>query len=262
MDEKQAAALRKKFSPTSIGKLPKPRSAQSPKGQCGVCGGYHGLPAVHLDYVGHAATTDRLLQVDPEWSWEPMAYDMSGLPMLDANRNLWIKLTVCGVTRIGVGDGKSLKECIGDAIRNAAMRFGVALDLWAKEDLQAVDDHEVEQVAPPAAQPAAEPATRTMSRKPSISKVATEDQRQHEPAPEPDDGWSPPDDKPKGGLRTEAQSVKLHASFGDAGIKGRDNCLAYLTNLLGHPVESTKDLTATEAHKAIDALAQDAKDAS
>ena len=37
--------------------------------------------------------------------------------------------------RIGVGDGKSAKECIGDAIRNAAMRFGVALDLWAKDDL-------------------------------------------------------------------------------------------------------------------------------
>jgi hypothetical protein len=51
------------------------------------------------------------------------------------NGNLWIRLTICGVTRIGVGDGKSLKECIGDAIRNAAMRFGMALDLWAKETL-------------------------------------------------------------------------------------------------------------------------------
>ena len=49
--------------------------------------------------------------------------------------NLWIRLTVAGVTRIGVGDGKSMKEIIGDAIRNSAMRFGVALDLWAKEDL-------------------------------------------------------------------------------------------------------------------------------
>ncbi len=27
-----------------------------------------------------------------------------------------------------------MKECIGDAIRNAAMRFGVALDLWSKAD--------------------------------------------------------------------------------------------------------------------------------
>jgi hypothetical protein len=54
---------------------------------------------------------------------------------LDRAGNLWIKLTICGVTRLGVGDGKNAKEVIGDAIRNAAMRFGVALDLWAKENL-------------------------------------------------------------------------------------------------------------------------------
>ena len=49
---------------------------------------------------------------------------------------LWIRLTVAGVTRIGYGhaEGKkgpdAVKETIGDSIRNAAMRFGVALDLW------------------------------------------------------------------------------------------------------------------------------------
>jgi hypothetical protein len=118
MDADQAAALRKPFPAGAIGKLPK--------------GG------VMLDYVGHAATTDRLLQVDPEWNWEPLALDERGHPAVDGGGNLWIKLTVAGVTRLGVGDGKSAKECIGDAIRNAAMRFGVALDLWAKEDLHAM----------------------------------------------------------------------------------------------------------------------------
>lgn len=116
MTPERLVDLRKPFPPASVGKLPK--------------GG------VFLDYVGHAAVTDRLLSIDPEWSWEPMGVDpTTGLPVTDAKGNLWIKLTVCGVTRIGVGDGKSAKECIGDAIRNAAMRFGVALDLWAKEDL-------------------------------------------------------------------------------------------------------------------------------
>jgi hypothetical protein len=116
----EAAALRKEFPPSAIGKLPK--------------------AGVMLDYVGHAATTDRLLAVDPDWSWEPMARDERGLPALDEEGNLWITLTVCGVTRPGVGDGKTSKERIGDAIRNAAMRFGVALDLWAKEDLQSNGD--------------------------------------------------------------------------------------------------------------------------
>ena len=96
---------------------------------------------MHLDYVGHAAATDRLLDVDLEWDWEPMAFDANGLPQFDRNGGLWIKLTVCGKTRIGYGnaDGKqggdAVKEIIGDAIRNGGMRFGMALDLWHKGDL-------------------------------------------------------------------------------------------------------------------------------
>jgi hypothetical protein len=116
MTPEKAKELRKPFPAASIGKLPK--------------GG------TQLDYVGHAATTDRLLAVDPCWTWEPFAVDANGLPALDQRGNLWIRLTVCGVTRIGVGDGKSAKEVVGDAIRNAAMRFGVALDLWSKEELE------------------------------------------------------------------------------------------------------------------------------
>lgn len=116
MTPKAAAELRKPFPRDVIGKLPK--------------GG------AQLDYVGHAAVTDRLLAIDPTWNWEPFAIDpATGLPAMQA-KHLWIRLTVCGVTRIGVGDGASLKECIGDAIRNAAMRFGVALDLWSKDELE------------------------------------------------------------------------------------------------------------------------------
>lgn len=157
MTPEQAQALREPFKPEQIGKLPKPTNRDNKKGKCSECGGYHGLPAVHLDYVGHAAITDRLLQVDPEWSWEPMATDPHGFPLLDPSGGLWIKLTVCGVTRPGYGDetnGKGMKEVIGDALRNAAMRFGVGLDLRSKEKLTADDD------APPANQatgPAAQP---------------------------------------------------------------------------------------------------------
>ena len=139
MTPEQAKALREPFKKEQIGKLPKPTKKDNPKGKCGECGGYHGLPAVHLDYVGHAATTDRLIQVDPEWSWEPMALGPNGEPLM-TNGGMWIKLTVAGVTRPGFGDGATPKEVIGDAIRNAAMRFGVALDLWAKEDLKGSDE--------------------------------------------------------------------------------------------------------------------------
>ena len=142
MTPEKAKALREGFPRKAIGKLPKPYKADSQRGNCPECGGYHGLPAVHLDYVGHAATTDRLLAVDPEWTWRPFTQEeITALPPKLRDAGLWIYLTVCGVTRPGVGDGKSAKECIGDAIRNAAMRFGVALDLWAKEDL-----HEIQAV--------------------------------------------------------------------------------------------------------------------
>jgi hypothetical protein len=107
-----------------------------------------------LSYVGHAALTDRLLRVDPLWTWEPMALTPQGLPLFDESGGLWIRLTVCGHTRLGYGHaakkqdpGAREKEVIGDALRNAAMRFGAALDLWHKGgDLHAQDD-DVERAA-------------------------------------------------------------------------------------------------------------------
>ena len=146
------ALLRAPFPAHQISKLPKPFKKDAPKGRCTECGGYHGLPAVHLDYVGHAALTDRLLEADPNWSWEPVPDPAAaGLPV--AQGGMWIKLTVCGVTRYGFGhpDGKTggdaVKETIGDALRNAAMRFGAALDLWHKGDLHADDGPEPEEPA-------------------------------------------------------------------------------------------------------------------
>ncbi|MDO8800091.1 hypothetical protein [Phenylobacterium sp.] len=138
------ALLRSPFPANQISKLPKPYKKDSPKGKCAECGGYHGLPAVHLDYVGHAALTDRLLDADPTWTWEPVA-DPASLGLPTAAGGMWIKLTVAGVSRYGFGhpDGKqggdAVKEVIGDALRNAAMRFGAALDLWHKGDLHAIE---------------------------------------------------------------------------------------------------------------------------
>lgn len=150
------ALLRAPFPPNQISKLPKPTKQQTDevkadfkKGRrCQVCGSWHHPDVVHLDYVGHAALTDRLLDVDPHWTWEPVAFGQDGLPALDKNGGLWIKLTVCDMTRLGYGhaDGKAggdaIKEAIGDAMRNAAMRFGAALDLWHKGDLHAEPEAE------------------------------------------------------------------------------------------------------------------------
>ncbi|MEW2301938.1 hypothetical protein AB0958_18525, partial [Streptomyces sp. NPDC006655] len=149
------AKLREPFPPEAIAKRPtiscsgcknhrdKVCSTHT-KVTCKDCGQYVTTAHKHLDYVGHAEATDRLLSVDPTWDWEPMAKDDKGQPLIDVDGGMWITLTVCGMTRKGYGDavGKhagvtATKEIIGDAIRNAGMRFGMALDLWAKTDLHA-----------------------------------------------------------------------------------------------------------------------------
>lgn len=155
--------LRVPFSANQISKLPKGTKAQneclaSEKINCKECGGWHHPRIIHLDYVGHAALTDRLLDVDPNWSWEPMSLAADGTPFVDRDGGMWIKLTVLGVTRLGYGDaqgktgGNATKERIGDALRNAAMRFGCALDLWHKGDL-----HAEEEAQEPARKPLVEP---------------------------------------------------------------------------------------------------------
>lgn len=141
--------LRVPFPSHQISKLPKPTKQQTDEVKanyrsgirCTICGAWHHPDVVHLDYVGHAALTDRLLDADISWSWEPLAVGADGYPVIDRDGGMWIKLTVCGVTRLGYGDaqgktgGDAMKERIGDALRNAAMRFGAALDLWHKGDL-------------------------------------------------------------------------------------------------------------------------------
>lgn len=142
------ALMRKPFEAHQISEMCRSTKKDNPKGKCPKCHGWHGLPAIQLTYVGHAALTDRLLEADPAWSWEPLALDANGLPAIDRDGGMWIKLTVCGVTRLGYGDaqgktgGDAMKERIGDALRNAAMRFGAALDLWHKGvlHLDAEDD--------------------------------------------------------------------------------------------------------------------------
>ena len=149
--------LREPFAPTEVRHLPRVlcracKSAgwsgcqQHPASKCQKCkqkmpnGGH-----IDLAYVGHAEATNRLLNVDPFWDWEPLTVDERGLPQVDGYRGLWIRLTVCGMSRLGYGHagdktgGDAVKEVIGDAIRNAGMRFGMALDLWTSSDLEIIE---------------------------------------------------------------------------------------------------------------------------
>ena len=154
MDKEMSDALRAPFAPEFVGQLPRISCAVCKKApskvcpshkkiECKVCGNFITSAHIHLGYVGHADVTNRLLLVDPAWTYEPTTLDEFGRPgysmSLDGQHALWIRLTVGGVTRLGVGlvpvDSDEIeKQLISDAIRNAAMRFGVALDLWSKAE--------------------------------------------------------------------------------------------------------------------------------
>ena len=97
---------------------------------------------MQLDFVGHADVTKMLIEIDPEWTWEPTAFDANGLPAYRVENGMahmagW--LTVQGVRRLGIGSVTHnkpdlLKELISDFIRNSAMRFGICLALWTKQE--------------------------------------------------------------------------------------------------------------------------------
>ena len=94
-----------------------------------------------LDYMGHAAVTRALIDVDPTWTWEPVTDDR-GVPIIEHEGKrfvMWGRLTVLGKTIVCCGTCEDRKfepekELIGDLLRNGAMRFGIGLALWAKEE--------------------------------------------------------------------------------------------------------------------------------
>ena len=78
----------------------------------------------------HGATSVKQFRED--------GYTPEGLPALDRFGNLWIRLTVCGVTRLGYGDaqgktgGNAMKERIGDALRKGIRFIGlIKIDIAA-----------------------------------------------------------------------------------------------------------------------------------
>lgn len=95
-----------------------------------------------LDFVGHADVTKMLIEICPDWTWEPVAFDNDGLPAYRVENGMahmagW--MTIHGVRRLGIGSVQAskpdlLKELVSDFIRNAAMRFGVCLALWTKQE--------------------------------------------------------------------------------------------------------------------------------
>jgi hypothetical protein len=113
-----------------------------------------------LDFVGHADVTKFLLEIDPNWSWVPIQWD-NGRPAIHVENGIatmWGELRVLGQARLGVGSVEAKKpdldkELVSDFLRNAAMRFGICLSLWTKQEWDDIDQQK----------PAPKPALRNSS---------------------------------------------------------------------------------------------------
>jgi hypothetical protein len=140
--------LREPFAPSQIGKLPKGGDdvAKSAYQRCEVCKQKAPPHHWHVDYVGHAIVTDRLNRVVGTDGW---SYTRPERVHDDRGKLLAVisEMTILGHTKgIEVGGPATsastyagqLKTAISDYICRAAMRFGVALDLWAKQELESL----------------------------------------------------------------------------------------------------------------------------
>lgn len=96
---------------------------------------------INLSYVSHSEITRILIEIDPMWNWQPVAWQDGRPATHEANGmvTMWATLTLLNKSLIGVGSVRSdkpdyEKELVGDFLRNAAMRFGICLSLWSKQD--------------------------------------------------------------------------------------------------------------------------------
>lgn len=120
---------------------------------------------IQLDFVGHADITRILIEIDPLWSYEPCGWD-NGRPAIHIENGMatmWAYLIIHGKKMLGVGsvraDKQELdKELVGDFLRNAAMRFGISLALWTKNEWEDLGGHApAPQKSTPARKPAPKP---------------------------------------------------------------------------------------------------------
>tara|TARA_R100001460_G_scaffold8200_3_gene20425 strand:+ start:4530 stop:5054 length:525 start_codon:yes stop_codon:yes gene_type:complete len=109
----------------------------------------------NIDYVEHTQVTQKLIAVSPDWNFNIEKYledtveDMNGIQrtfITGAQVSITMKIDNEYITRSEVGmcdkaffhsdpnkvhnNGQRAKECVSDAIKRCAMRFGVGLELY------------------------------------------------------------------------------------------------------------------------------------
>jgi hypothetical protein len=137
-----------------------------------------------LDFVGHADITRILIEIDPHWRLVPIAWD-NGRPAMHVVNGMvtcWFEMTLLGTARLAVGTAKeNTPDCdkivYGDALRNGAMRYGISLSLWTKQEWEDLNTHPAPAPAPRQTGQSAKPAPKAEASAPvDLDTPLTEDQ--------------------------------------------------------------------------------------
>lgn len=86
--------------------------------------------AMLVAYIQHTDCYERLEKVDPNWSCQITHEDRIGETFFTR-----VKLTLCGVSRENTGEGGDPKASVSDAIKRAAMLFGIGRYLYDSEQV-------------------------------------------------------------------------------------------------------------------------------
>lgn len=103
-----------------------------------------------MSYISHGLITERLNEADPDWVSEVIeVFTYTDAQGVLHCAGVTLSLTVGGITRQEAGGPQrptifadEIKNALSDALKRAAMRFGVALEMW-EELIDAEYDEDV-----------------------------------------------------------------------------------------------------------------------
>ena len=195
---------------------------------------------VNLSYVSHSEITRILISVDAMWSWEPIEW-INGRPAIHIENGMatmWGKMTLLGKSMICVGSARAdkadyEKELIGDLLRNGSMRYGIALNLWSKQD-SGSGGVSVQTITKsfPGATVVNAPAQPQQASNASVARPAAKQASAGNPV-------------------SEKQVFLINKLAKDNAIT---DVPGFATNIVGRVVASAKDMNSREASQVIDAL--------
>lgn len=127
--------------------------------------------AIFVAYIDAQFVRDRLDSVVPG-EWQLQLELLPSLPSVEEPVAFKARLTICGVSREDVGTGTDYKNASTDAFKRAAVRFGIAHELYTDYEVLSVQVSDDSKFAKPVEDPADVFARKQRKQQPAPRAVA------------------------------------------------------------------------------------------